>query len=61
MIVPDRSDAWQFYAMCPLCLDEFLGIFPFTVRSIQMRELSGKWAKKRSVPFSKNKRSTPKG
>lgn len=51
-IVPDRFsiDNWTTEVYCPLCLDDFLSQFPIYFKELQKRELTGKYALKRSSP-----------
>jgi hypothetical protein len=51
-IVPDRFsiDDWTAEVYCPLCLDDFLSQFPVYFKELQNRELTGKYALKRSSP-----------
>lgn len=40
--VPDRTvGVWAVYLMCPLCMDEFLSLFPISVSDILHREIDG--------------------
>ena len=42
-LVPDREvGRWAFWEMCPLCLDDFLSLFPLHPRRILNRELDGR-------------------
>ena len=39
-LCPDRADDCDaVYALCTLCLDEFLPLFPLTARKLRAREL----------------------
>ena len=47
-LVPDRSvGTWRFDVMCPLCLDEFLGVLVDIFPRIQERELLGRFPMRR--------------
>ena len=40
--VPDRTvGVWAFYPMCPLCMDEFVSLFPIRISDILNREIDG--------------------
>lgn len=43
-LVPDRFEEdppYTYEALCPLCLDEFLGVYPKLHRLLLRRELTG--------------------
>ena len=45
-MVPDRFelDDWTLSVYCPLCLDEFLSLFPIHFAALRRRELTGRYS-----------------
>lgn len=41
-LVPDRApDGWRVDALCPLCFDGFLSLFPIVPERLLAREVTG--------------------
>ena len=52
-LVPERGDAsppYRYDAMCPLCLDAFLAVFPITPQAFASREVTGRMHTRHARP-----------
>ena len=50
VVLPDRSAAFppeRYDVLCPLCLDQLLGLFPLMPRLLRAREVTGAWPRRR--------------
>lgn len=62
-LLPERTprelgslDDWTCHALCTVCLDGVLDIFPFRPRLLMERELTGRW-RALARPKAKRRRS----